>query len=135
MFYDFTITVAPTDTAASPKEQTLQLEKGIIHRVEVQFPIGTRALVHCQIRKALHQVWPKNPDGNFASDGYTIAWDDYEPLETAPYQLKVVLWSTADTYSYDIVLRFGVLSRELLTPLGGVVGALKKFLKLVGVGV
>jgi hypothetical protein len=134
VFYDFAITVAPTDTATSPKKEVLQLERGIIHRVEVQFPIGTRATVHCQVKRALHQVWPKNPQGDFSSDGYTIAWDDFYPLETVPYQLEAVLWSTADTYSYDIVLRFGILPRELLTPLGGVAGALKRFLKMVGVG-
>lgn len=134
MFYDFAITVTKDDTAADPKWQTMKLTKGVVHRVEVQFPIGTRAKVHCQIYHGGHQFLPTNPDGNFASDGWTIVMDEHYELKTAPYTLKAKCWSEADTYSYDVNVRIGVLSKEVLSPLTGLGAMLSKFFKLIGLG-
>ena len=134
MFYDFAITVPANTAERSPVKQALKLTHGVIHGVEVQFPIGTRCRVHCKLLANGHQVWPTNPEGNLASDGFVVAWDDFYELKRAPYQLRAVCWSTADTYAYDIAFRFAILPKETISPLAGVVGALKKFLKLVGVG-
>ena len=134
MFYDYAITVPAKRTRREPVEQELELTKGVIHRVEVQFPIGCRALVHCVLEHEGHQYLPTNPDGNFASDGYVIPIDEYYELKAAPYKLKAVCWSEADTYTYDVNIRIGILAKEVLTPLAGIGGALKRFLKFVGVG-
>lgn len=132
MFYDYAITVPASTTQGSPIEQVMELTKGVIHRVEIGFPIGTRAKVHCQIYHQEHQFLPTNPQGSFASDGYTIAFDEHFELKTAPYDLKARCWSDADTYSYDINIRVGVLPKEVVAPFAGLGATFRKFFKLIG---
>ena len=133
MFYDFAITVPKSKTEADPTWQTMKLTKGVVHRVEVQFPIGCRALAHCQIYHGGHQFLPTNPDGNFASDGYVIPIDEHYELKAAPYTLRAKCWNEDDTYQHIITVRVGVLAKEVISPMAGVGGLLKKFLGLVGV--
>jgi len=116
MFYDFAITVPAGTTEAAPVEQVMKLTYGVIHRVEVQFPIGTQALAHCKIYHEEHQLLPTNPDGDFASDGYTIPIDEHYELFTEPYSLKAKCWNDDDTYAHVITIRVGILPQEVLSP-------------------
>lgn len=134
MFYSYAIPIPAGTTEASPLITELTLSKGILHRVEIEFPAGCRGLAHCQIKEAgLHQVYPTNPTGNFASDDYVIVLDDYYDIPS-PYLLRAFAWNDDDTYPHTLLIRIGVLPTEIVSPMGGVVGALRKFLKLVGVG-
>ncbi len=132
MYYDFSITVPPNTTKGAPVSQVLKLTQGIIQRIEVQFPRGTYAKVHCAIMHGGHQAWPTNPEGNFASDGYVIPIDEYYKLDEPPFELKFLGWSEADTYPYDIDVRIGILRPEEIEEANGVVGSLGKFLKKIG---
>lgn len=134
MFYDYAITVPKDTTESSPVEQVMKLTKGVIHRVEVQFPIGCRALAHCVILHHEHQFLPTNPQGSFASDGYIIPIDEHFELKTAPYSLKAKCWNEDDTYQHVITIRVGILPKEVITPFAGLGGMFKKFFQLVGVG-
>ena len=134
MFYDYAILVPAKTARRDAEPQDLELTKGVIHRIEVQFPIGCRALAHCVLEHEGHQFLPTNPDGNFASDGYVIPIDEYYELKTDPYKLKAICWNEDDTYPHVITIRVGILSKEVLTPLAGLGGALKRFLKFIGVG-
>ena len=134
MFYDFSITVPANTPESAPVEQILPLTAGVIQRVSIQFPTGTYALVHVCLFYHEHQVWPTNPDGSFNADGYPLEWDESFPLDVEPFELKAKLWNDADTYDYDINIRFSVLRTEDVEKQSGVITALKSFLKLVGVG-
>lgn len=132
MFYDFTLTVPKNTAATSPEEIRMQLTKGVIHRVEIDFPIGTRALVHVIVMRGGHQLFPTNPDGDMATDGHVIAWDEHEELNDEPLELVAKGWSTANTYDYDVALRFGILSKEVMYPFTGLLGTLRRVLTFLG---
>lgn len=134
MYYSFAITLPRSTAEGTPVTEVMKLTQGVIHRVEVQFPIGCMGLAHCQLRYQEHQLYPTNPDGDFASDGYIIPIDDYFPMDTEPYALKFIGWNDDDTYQHIVTVRVGVLHAEIVAPLQGLGGALKKFLKLVGIG-
>jgi len=125
MFYDFAITVPKSRTEANPVEQVMKLTYGVIHRVEVQFPIGTQALAHCKLLHEEHQLFPTNPEGSFASDGYVIPIDDHFELFTEPYSLKAKCWNDDDTYAHTITVRVGILPPETLSPWAALGQALK----------
>jgi hypothetical protein len=135
MFYDFAITVPKSTTEAAPVTEELKLTHGVIHRIEVQFPVGTMALAHCQLRHWEHQAWPTNPPGSFASDGYTIVIDENFELDTAPYTLKAVCWNDDDTYPHIITVRVGVMESETAIFIIKALKALVKFLQMVGIKV
>ena len=134
MYYEFTVNVPANTPEYDPVEQILPLTAGVIQRVSVQFPRGTFARVHVKLLYHEYQIWPTNHDGSLNADGYPLEWDESYPLDAEPYEIKAVLWSTADTYDYDINIRFGILRTEDVEKQSGVISALKSFLKLVGVG-
>lgn len=132
MLYEYTLTVPANTAEADAVSQDLKLTKGVIHRVEVDFPIGTRGLVHVKIFRGANQVWPDNPDGDIATDGHPRAWDEHYEVSDQPTTFTAKGWSTADTYDYDIRIAIGMLPKEVMSPLSGVVGALKKVLRFLG---
>ena len=134
MFYDFAVSVPANTLESAPVEQTLKLTHGIIHKVEVQFPIGTQALAHCKILEGGHQFLPTNPEGSFASDGYVIPIDEYYEFYTEPYTLKVRCWNDDDTYQHTITIRVGIMESKVAIFLMNILTQMAKFLKLVGIG-
>lgn len=134
MLYEYDLDVPANTAERSPASATLKLSRGVITKVGVQFPIGTRALVHVKIYHGAHQLWPANPDGNIKADGFTVEWDEHLEFTKAPLALKVKAWSEADTYEYTVTTRIAMLPLSVTEEYTGVVGALKKLLKAMGVG-
>ena len=116
MFYDFSFTIPANTTKASPHEEAVKLCHGVIHRIEIGFPRGCAGLVHLQIREALHQHWPTNPQGSFRTDGYTIAFNDHLKFTRRPYKLTLSGWNLDDTYDHTLEVRIGILLQEALMP-------------------
>lgn len=116
MIFETTLTV-PADTSAdAPASVEMPLAHGIIHKVEVAFPPGCHNEVLVSIRRALHQVYPTNPGVGFRADAYTISYPTWYPLEDEPYTMVVEGWSPGTSYDHEIVVRLGVLPRDVLEP-------------------
>lgn len=113
MFYDKVLTIPANTLAASPEELELQLTHGVITHVEVEFPPGCHGMVYVYVRRGSHQVWPTNPDSQFASDGRAIVWDDYYELFDDPYVLTVGGYSPDTSYDHEITFRFEVTPQEI----------------------
>ena len=135
MFYDFAILVPVNTSESSPAEQDLKLTHGIIHRIEVQFPIGTLALAHCRLEHHSFGELPTNPSGSFATDGYTIPIDEYLEFFAEPYIIRATCWNDDDTYPHTITVRIGMLESKRTLMLLAVINGLMKFLSMVGIKV
>lgn len=106
----------PADTAEKDKRKTdMKLERGIIHRVRIQFPPGCGGVAHAQISRGKHQLYPTNPDESFAEDDSIIDMAEWWELEEEPYQLEMYTWNTSTSHSHTIRVTIGVLPREVLT--------------------
>jgi hypothetical protein len=135
MFYEFAITVPANTASSAPKEEDLKVTNGIIHRIEVQFPIGTRALTHCRLEHHSFSELPTNPSGDFATDGYTIPIDEYLEFFSAPFVIKAVCWNDDDTYPHTLTIRIGILESKRVIMFMNILKGLTKFLQLVGIKV
>ncbi len=113
MFYDQALTIPANTLERTPEELEVALTHGVITHVEVEFPPGCHGLVNTYIRRALHQVWPTNPDSCFASDGRAIIWNDYYELFGEPYSLIIGGYSPCTTYDHEITFRFEVTPQEI----------------------
>lgn len=129
MYYDFSFTVPANTTKKSAEELDVKLTSGVVHRVEVGFDSGCRYMVYVAIKKGLHQVWPTNPQGAFNSDNFTIVINEFYPLTTAPYMLRLVGWSPNTAYEHTVHLRFGVLAEEVVYPEQTFMQGFKQLLK------
>jgi len=132
-FYDFAVTIPAGTTKAAPYEKELELTKGIIHQVEVEFPAGCRGYAYLTIDHYEHQLFPSAKDNAFRSDGYTIAFNEHYPLTKAPFALTARGWAPDATYDHTIPVRIGVLEEEIVEPLKGIANLFVKFFKLLGV--
>ena len=116
MIYRFVITT-PANTAATNKQKTiLKVAYGIVHHVNIQFPQGPSGLLHLHINDALHQVWPFNPDGDFASHNVDINFREFIPMLTEPYAFQAYTWNTDDTYDHLVIIRLGILHPRIIAP-------------------
>lgn len=134
MFYDYAFPIPASTAKASPYTRDLHLCAGIVHRIELQFPIGTYALAHCYLVHDGHQWQPSNPDGDFASDGYVIAFDEYYELAENNNIVKFVGWNDDDTFQHTITVRIGILPKDVVQPQQSVTSGLRKLLQMIGIG-
>ena len=117
MFYTWNITLAKGNTAATPEKIIMDLEKGTIVRCEVVFPSGCQGLVSVHLNQALHQVYPKNPDYQYAGNGEAIvATDEYE-IREEPYQFEFYGWNTDEIYEHTITIRIQIVPKREITRL------------------
>lgn len=132
MLFTYTLTI-PANTAESAQtEERAKLTHGVITRVEVEFPAGCAGLVYVHIDRALHQVWPTNPEGTIRSDGRAIVWADYLELFDEPFELEIEGWNLDDAYQHEILFRFeltpkGIAERgkdtaSVISKLRGIIG-------------
>lgn len=113
MIYRFSISTAITYNTEENKLKTdLPLTAGVIHQLDVLFPSGPQGYLHVKINHGLHQLWPTNPDGNFASSNEKISFKEFYELTSAPYKLNVYTWNEDDTYPHIVLIRIGILPRE-----------------------
>jgi len=118
VIYAWRMTIPANTPKTSPVMVQCRMAAGIIHRVEVQFPIGCAGLVHTYIRRGGHQLWPSNPDGTFTADGYVISFHEGYDLSEEPHVVQWYAWNEDDTYAHTLELRLGLLPPEALMPWG-----------------
>lgn len=110
MFYEYRLTIPANTPSSAPLESSVELDHGRIVGVEIQFPPGCVGLVHGQIRRERHQLWPTNVDGDISGDDARIGWvEDYD-LDEEPYVVTLRGWNEDDSFSHTITFRFNVLS-------------------------
>lgn len=134
MFYEYGITVTANTLEASPVTQELKLTAGVIQKVHILFPPGPHGMVKLRLMEGGHQYLPTNPEGYFWSDDEVVKADDEYYHLADPYILKVVAYSPGTTYPHTIGVRISILRPEEIEAQSGWIMAIKKFLKMVGVG-
>lgn len=131
MIYEYDLVVPANTLAATPVSVDMKLSHGIVHKLEVSFPPGCNNAVKVVINRALHQVWPTNPDGQVKANGYTVSFPVWYELEEAPYVLTAWAWSPGTTYSHTVTIRMGIQRREVLHPPREEVGIIRKLGELI----
>lgn len=124
MIYVHAITT-PANTPASAKLKTiLPMARGRISEVSLQFPSGARGVHHLQINRGLHQLWPLNPDGDFATSNETPHWFEEYDFDEPPWQLEAYSWNLSQVYDHTVSIRIVTLPLEAKTDLATEVAAL-----------
>ena len=104
----------PKDTPPTiPEPFVLKVTRGLVYKVELEFPDGCAGMVHLVVYDGGHQVWPSDPENTFHADGYTISFDDtYLKLEP-PYQFDIYGHSARTVHKHTPVVRIGLVSKEI----------------------
>ncbi len=108
------ITTPANTPASKPIETEIPITKGVIHKLEIDFPAGSRGLLHLQIKKGDRLLWPANTSGSFRTDNRLISFAEHREITFPPYKLIAVTWNLDDTHDHIVIIRFGILPRRIV---------------------
>lgn len=130
--YAWDITIPANTTKASPVEQDLDLNIGVITKAEIKFPAGCHGLVKIRLFHHGFQLIPLSRPEWVTGDDETVPTEAYYELVETPAQLKFVGCSPDTYYDHTVTVRVTVLPKAVATfmPL---VDVMTKFLKRIGV--
>ena len=132
MLYEHRLT-APANTASGdPVKLPVTLVPGTIVGLAVQFPAGCMGLVHAQIWRGAHILWPSNPDSGLAANAWVVEWQEDYRMDAAPYQLVLVGWSDDDTFDHTLTFRLNLIEQKRVEEAGGM-GLLRRIAAVLGV--
>lgn len=112
MDYDLSLNVPASTAKSDPAELRVLLTKGIVVKVRVGFPDGCGEDVHVVIIRGGHQVWPTNPDGNYAWNDYVFEIEASYVLEDQPLTMKIQAWNADTVNAHDVMVGFNMLPLE-----------------------
>jgi hypothetical protein len=113
MIYSYDITTPASTAKALPLRTPLQLTKGLIYQVEVEFPPGPLGYHHVTIFDGGHQIWPSNSESSFHGDNGFITFQESYLKLAAPYEFVAVTWNEDDTYEHLTHIRLGLVADEI----------------------
>lgn len=113
MIYQTTISTPITLYVDTPLRTVLKVAKGLVYKIEVDFPPGPQGLLKVRIFDGGHQMWPSSPDEYFQTDGYCISFEDTFLKLAEPYQFDILTWNIDETYAHTVTVRIGLVSQEL----------------------
>jgi len=87
--------------------------KGLVYKIEIAFPPGPEGTAHIVINDGGFQVWPSSPDVDFASDDYTISFDDTYLKTTDPLEFQVYGYNTDEINPHTIQVRIGMVAEDI----------------------
>jgi hypothetical protein len=106
--------ITPANTPLeSPLCTRLKVTKGLIYRVEIDFPPGPCGFLYVAIFDGSYRCWPSTPGTWLHSDSLVIAFDDTYLKETQPYEFQIYTYSIDDTYEHWCQVRLGMVSKEI----------------------
>ena len=112
MIFCKSITTAVGKDKSNPVATILPVCKGLIYRLEIDFPPGCCGLLHVQIFDGRYQVWPSTRGESFHGDACVVAFDDCYLKTAAPWVFKIITWNEDDTWNHTTQVRIGIASSE-----------------------
>ena len=112
MVYSVSITTTAATAKTDAKRTVLKVGKGLVYKIEVEFPPGCCGLLHSLIFDGSYQVYPASPDDSFHSDAGVISFDDCYLKMGAPFEFVIETWNLDDTFDHKIQVRVGMASSE-----------------------
>lgn len=116
MFYLYAVTVPRSTPASAPVIEELALGPGEIGQVRVGFPWGCAGLVHVQVWRAEHQVWPTDPGASFAWNDYVYEFPEAEPVAGPVESWTIRAWNLDERHDHVVQVALAILpvTRTLL---------------------
>jgi len=116
MFFSNNITVTHGTTEATAEETELELSAGVIHQVDIIFPVNANREVYVKILQANYQLIPTNRDDSIRANNTVISTREFYDLIPGANILTVKAWNVHAADDFMISVNIGVLPRRILQP-------------------
>jgi len=102
MLFSYSLTLPAGGSASSLTASVVKYQPGTVRQVFIVFPDGASGQCNFRVRKALHVLWPAQPDAWLVHNDYTfVIPEDLELLEP-PHELTLEGYNTDDTHAHTI---------------------------------
>lgn len=112
MIYTATITTEANTAEASAVETVLSVTKGLVWRVEIEFPAGCCGLMRLQIYDGSYQLLPSTPREFMRGDGVVVGFDDLYLKDAAPFVFKIRTWNLDTVWPHTVQVRVCMASER-----------------------
>lgn len=102
----------PNRSLTNLARSQLRITKGLVYKVEVQFPYGSAGLSGIAIFDGAFSVWPSNIGEFFTGDNVVISFEDLYLKEQPPYHFDIYAYNLDDTHKHKVFVRVGLVSKE-----------------------
>lgn len=105
MIFVHNIKTPPNTPSDNPLRTSIPIIEGTLTLLSIQFPPGCNALAHMKLLWGLYQLFPSNEQGDFATGGETITWDEAIEITAEPLEIVAVSWNEDTVYDHTISVR------------------------------
>jgi len=105
MIYCAEITTPYNTQKSNEKVTTLDVDKGMVYRIEIQFPPGPAWLSGCRIFDQLTQVFPKTMNEYFIGNSMLLSYDELYEVKSMPYEFYIHTYNTSIHYDHKCIVR------------------------------
>jgi len=116
MFYSYNITVTHSTTEATAEFTRLFLSAGVIHQIDILFPVNANKEVYVKLLDAGFQVMPSNPEDAIRANNTVISTREFYDIPAGGNILTVKAWNVHGADDFMISVNIGVLPRRILQP-------------------
>lgn len=113
MIYVVDITTPQGTLITAPMETVLKVSKGLVYKIDVEFPPGACGGHYVKILDGAYQVWPSNEHSYFHGDDEIISFEDMYIKSEPPYEFKIITYNTGDNYDHLVQVRIGLVTSEV----------------------
>lgn len=113
MIYSTHITTLKETLITNPKSTELAITKGLVYKIEIEFPSGSAGLMGVIICDSSFQVWPSTLGQWFTGDGSLISFEDTYLKESSPYKFRIFTYNEDTTYPHSVNIRIGLVTKDI----------------------
>lgn len=113
MIYSANIKTLQDGHTWDPMRTPLKVTKGLVYKIEINFPPGSAGLMGVAIFDGSYSVWPSTIGQWFIGDGIVISFDDMYLKEAAPYQFDIYTYNKDTKYDHSVDVRVGLVSKDM----------------------
>jgi len=112
MIFSAQITTPINTTELQPLRTDLKCASGLIYQLDVVFPPGSSGLMGVQIRNQNVSLYPRNREGWFIGDNYTLSFPDLFELFVDSNIIEIYTYNTDTDYEHLVSVSIGIVARD-----------------------
>lgn len=113
MIFHASITTSANTAEADYKETSLKVVKGLVYKITIYFPPGSRGLLGVQIFDKNYQVYPTTIGEWFTGDNIPYNFEDTYYKLTEPFNFIIKTYNTDELYEHKVNVMVGMVSEKI----------------------
>ena len=112
MIYQHSYTYPANGSFSTRVKTSLSLDKGLVYRIEIDFPPGSCGLLKLRIMKNTRQLWPFPPGEWFRGERTLISFDETHFIRSSPYEVVIEGYNEDTYYDHLGIIRIGFIQED-----------------------